>query len=107
MAINARLGVARQHGHAADRRRRRTAPLTPPRSRSSPRTSNAGAIQTLLILGGNPAYDAPADLELREADLPTAPNSIHLSIYRNETSLRVRVASAQAHYLESWGDARA
>jgi molybdopterin-containing oxidoreductase family iron-sulfur binding subunit len=64
------------------------------------------AVQTLLILGGNPAYDAPADLEFAK-NLAQIPHTIHLSLYRNETSVACLWNVPKAHYLESWGDARA
>jgi molybdopterin-containing oxidoreductase family iron-sulfur binding subunit len=66
----------------------------------------SGAINTLLIIGGNPAYDAPADLGFADA-LPTVANSVHLSLYFNETSQASKWHLPKAHYLESWGDARA
>jgi molybdopterin-containing oxidoreductase family iron-sulfur binding subunit len=66
----------------------------------------AGAVDTLLVLGGNPAYDAPADLEL-PAKLARAETTIHLSTYRNETSDICNWHLPRAHFLESWGDARA
>ncbi len=64
------------------------------------------AVQTLLILGGNPAYDAPADLDFAK-NLAQIPHTIHLSLYRNETSVACLWNVPKAHYLESWGDARA
>jgi molybdopterin-containing oxidoreductase family iron-sulfur binding subunit len=63
----------------------------------------AGSVQTLLILGGNPAYDAPADLGFAEL-LDRVPNTIHLSHYDNETSRGCRWHLPRAHYLECWGD---
>ncbi len=65
-----------------------------------------GRIDTLLILGGNPVYTAPADVDFTAA-LGKVGNSIHLSLYRDETSRRCRWHLPQAHFLESWGDARA
>ncbi len=67
---------------------------------------NAGNISTLLILGGNPLYDSPADFEFADA-LRKVPTAIHLSLYRDETSLQCALHLPQAHFLESWGDARA
>lgn len=67
---------------------------------------NAGRIKTLIILGGNPVWDAPADLNFGEA-LARLYRSIHLSEYRNETSQRCTWHVPRAHYLEAWGDARA
>jgi MoCo/4Fe-4S cofactor protein with predicted Tat translocation signal len=65
----------------------------------------AGTVDTLLILGGNPAYDAPADLAFAER-LRTVRTSVHLSLYLDETSRRCSWHVPQAHDLESWGDAR-
>lgn len=66
----------------------------------------AGKISTLVILGGNPAYDAPADLGLDKL-LAKAATTIHLSLYEDETSKLCKWHLPRAHYLESWGDARA
>jgi len=66
----------------------------------------AGRVETLVILGGNPAYDAPADLAFSAA-IKKAPTTIHLGVERNETGVLVRWHLPEAHYLESWGDARA
>jgi Fe-S-cluster-containing dehydrogenase component len=65
----------------------------------------AGAVKTLIILGGNPVYDAPADLDF-EAALAKVETSIHLSEYFNETSAKATWHLPRAHYLEAWGDAR-
>ncbi|TMQ14902.1 MAG: 4Fe-4S dicluster domain-containing protein [Deltaproteobacteria bacterium] len=60
---------------------------------------------TLIVLGGNPVYDAPADLDLAAA-LKNAKTSIHLHEYRNETSLATQWHLPRAHFLEAWGDVR-
>jgi MoCo/4Fe-4S cofactor protein with predicted Tat translocation signal len=67
---------------------------------------NAGAVETLLILGGNPAYTAPPDLGFAGA-LAQVPLSVHLSHYLDETSALTTWHLPQAHYLETWSDARA
>ena len=67
---------------------------------------DAGDVSTLLILGGNPVYDAPADLAFAQA-LQNVETRMHLSPYRDETSLQCHWHLPQAHFLESWGDARA
>ena len=67
---------------------------------------NAGAVKTLLILGGNPVFNAPADLRF-EVALGKVPFSAHLSDYDDETSAACKWHLNAAHYLESWGDARA
>jgi Fe-S-cluster-containing dehydrogenase component len=66
----------------------------------------AGQVQTLLIAGGNPVYSAPSDLNFAEA-LKNVPFSAHLSLYVDETSSQTTWHVPAAHYLESWGDARA
>jgi len=66
-------------------------------------------IRDLVILGGNPAYDAPADLgfaALLEA-FGRRGRIIRLGYHFDETSLLARVHLAATHYLESWGDGRA
>ncbi|HEY5945100.1 MAG TPA: TAT-variant-translocated molybdopterin oxidoreductase [Kofleriaceae bacterium] len=65
----------------------------------------AGQVQTLIMLGGNPVYDAPADLDFASA-LAKVKTSIHLSEYVDETSLKVTWHLPKAHFLEAWGDAR-
>jgi molybdopterin-containing oxidoreductase family iron-sulfur binding subunit len=67
---------------------------------------NDGSVNTLVILGGNPVYDAPADLDFAGA-LGKVATSIHLSEYDNETSQRCTWHLPRAHFLESWGDALA
>jgi molybdopterin-containing oxidoreductase family iron-sulfur binding subunit len=64
---------------------------------------NAGKIKQVVILGGNPVYDAPRKLKLAEA-LSKAKFSAHVSYYKNETSLACSWVSAVAHPLESWKD---
>ncbi len=69
------------------------------------RSLRAGQVSTLIILGGNPVYDAPADLGLAKL-LDGVPTSIHLSGYKDETSRRCTWHVPAAHFLEAWGDAR-
>jgi Fe-S-cluster-containing dehydrogenase component len=66
----------------------------------------AGTVEALLVLGGNPAYDAPADLDFAGA-LAKVQQSLHLSLYADETSKRCTWHLPRAHALESWGDAAA
>jgi len=65
-----------------------------------------GAVQTLVILGGNPVFDAPADLDFASA-MAGVPHSIALGHAVDETSSRAEWHIPRAHYLEGWGDARA
>jgi MoCo/4Fe-4S cofactor protein with predicted Tat translocation signal len=67
---------------------------------------NAGAIKTLVVLGGNPVFDAPADLDFASA-MAKVPQSIALGHTVDETSVKATWHVPRAHYLESWGDARA
>jgi MoCo/4Fe-4S cofactor protein with predicted Tat translocation signal len=66
----------------------------------------AGKVTTLLILGSNPVYDAPADLGFSEI-LPKVKFTTRLGLYEDETSALCHWHVPQAHSLESWGDARA
>jgi len=66
----------------------------------------SGAVETLLILGGNPVYDAPADLNFLEA-LKKVKLRAHVGLYTNETAAWCQWHIPEAHYLESWSDARA
>jgi len=67
---------------------------------------NAGRVSTLFILGGNPVFNAPADLKFAEA-LTRVGESIHLSLYQDETSSVCSWHVHRAHALECWGDGRA
>ena len=66
----------------------------------------AGTIQTLVVLGGNPVFDAPADLDFAAAMAKVA-HTIALGHNVDETSSKAEWHIPRAHYLESWGDARA
>jgi molybdopterin-containing oxidoreductase family iron-sulfur binding subunit len=67
---------------------------------------NDKSIDTVLILGGNPAFDAPADLKL-DAALKAASTVLHLSVHYNETSELASWHLNRAHFLEAWGDVAA
>jgi MoCo/4Fe-4S cofactor protein with predicted Tat translocation signal len=69
---------------------------------------HAGKVDLLIMLGGNPAYDAPADLGF--ADLMKSnkvPLRVHHGLYQNETAELCQWHVNATHELESWGDARA
>ncbi len=66
----------------------------------------AGHVGTLLVLGGNPAYSAPRDLDFAGA-LAKVRTTIHLGVSDDETSRLCHWHLPHAHYLESWGDVRA
>jgi MoCo/4Fe-4S cofactor protein with predicted Tat translocation signal len=65
----------------------------------------AGSVKTLVILGGNPAYDAPADLGW-SALQQSVGEVVRLGLHVDETGALAGTRLAAAHYLESWGDAR-
>ena len=68
----------------------------------------AGKVDMLAILGGNPAYDAPADFGFADALKNTnIPLRVHFGLYQNETAELCQWHVNEAHYLEAWGDARA
>jgi molybdopterin-containing oxidoreductase family iron-sulfur binding subunit len=67
---------------------------------------NAGRVGTLMVIGGNPVYDAPADIDFAKA-LRAVDFSAHLSLYDDETSEHTRWHIPATHTFEDWSDARA
>ncbi|MCH8567575.1 MAG: TAT-variant-translocated molybdopterin oxidoreductase [Balneolales bacterium] len=63
-----------------------------------------GTIDTLIIVGGNPVYNAPADLEFATV-MQQASTTIHLASHIDETSKLAQWHVNRAHFLEFWGDA--
>ncbi|MCU0680735.1 MAG: TAT-variant-translocated molybdopterin oxidoreductase [Polyangiaceae bacterium] len=63
----------------------------------------AGAVETLLVLGGNPVYDAPADLDFARA-LAKVPFRLHLASHVDETGAACTHTLPLAHDFEAWGD---
>src|SRR5579864_8715892 len=69
---------------------------------------NAGKVDLLIILGGNPVYDAPSDLNFADAmKSGKVQLRVHHGLYQNETAELCQWHAHQAHELEAWGDARA
>jgi molybdopterin-containing oxidoreductase family iron-sulfur binding subunit len=68
------------------------------------RSLAAGQVDTLLVLGGDPCQDAPADVELAR-HLARAGVSAHLTLHLNATSTRCDWVLPRCHSLEAWGDA--
>ncbi len=66
----------------------------------------AGSVDILLIMGGNPVYSAPADLEFAAA-MGKVPLRLYFSPYDDETAELSHWHVPQSHFLESWGDVRA
>ena len=67
---------------------------------------NAGQISLLVILGGNPAYNTPYNLNVGAA-IEKAGLRVHLTSQKNETSDLCHWVIPESHYLECWGDIRA
>ncbi len=67
---------------------------------------NSGQVELLLIIGGNPAFNAPVDFSFAQS-LQRVPLRVHHSLYYDETSAFCQWHINAAHYLESWSDARA
>src|SRR5204863_209350 len=64
-----------------------------------------GAVDLLVIVGGNPVYTAPADLELAK-HFEKVRMRLHLGLHEDETSGLCHWHIPEAHFLESWGDIR-
>ncbi|HEY0080605.1 MAG TPA: TAT-variant-translocated molybdopterin oxidoreductase [Pyrinomonadaceae bacterium] len=71
------------------------------------RDIDAGAVELLVIVGGNPVYTTPVDLKLDAARLSRVKTRVHLSLYQDETSQLCQWHVPEAHFLETWSDARA
>jgi Fe-S-cluster-containing dehydrogenase component len=67
---------------------------------------NDGQVDTLVCVGTNPVYDAPADLDFAAAYAKVT-NKIHHGLYRDETAVQSDWHLNAAHWLESWCDALA
>jgi MoCo/4Fe-4S cofactor protein with predicted Tat translocation signal len=69
---------------------------------------NGGKVDLLIVLGGNPAYDAPADLNFADAlKNGKVALRVHHGLYQNETAELCQWHVSASHELEAWGDARA
>jgi len=66
---------------------------------------SAGGVKSLFIFGGNPAYNAPAELGFTDL-LGQVTDVIRLGLFTDETSQLSRWQLPEAHYLESWSDVR-
>ena len=68
---------------------------------------DAGAVEILVIVGGNPVYTTPVDLKLNAERMKKVATAVHLSLYEDETSELCHWHIPETHYLEAWGDTRA
>jgi molybdopterin-containing oxidoreductase family iron-sulfur binding subunit len=66
----------------------------------------SGSVDLLVMLAGNPVFDAPADLDFAGA-LEKVRTCVRLGADENETSRYCHWHIPAAHYLESWSDALA
>jgi MoCo/4Fe-4S cofactor protein with predicted Tat translocation signal len=66
---------------------------------------SAGRVDVLVIVGGNPVYTVPVDLGFADA-MGKVQMRVHLSLYEDETSELCHWQIPEAHFLESWSDAR-
>jgi Fe-S-cluster-containing dehydrogenase component/anaerobic selenocysteine-containing dehydrogenase len=64
------------------------------------------AVDLLVMLGGNPVYNAPVDLSFADA-MKKVRRCVQLGLFYDETSAHCHWHIPQAHFLESWGDALA
>ncbi len=64
---------------------------------------NAGEIDSLLVIGGNPVFSAPGDIKLAAA-IGKIENSIYLGEYDDETAVLCGWSLPLTHPLEAWGD---
>jgi molybdopterin-containing oxidoreductase family iron-sulfur binding subunit len=67
---------------------------------------NTGTVAAMFILGVNPVYTSPADLDFAGA-LKKVPIKVHLGQHIDETAVACDWHINEAHYLETWGDGRA
>lgn len=66
----------------------------------------AGKVELLVILGGNPVYTAPVDLDFPAA-LEKVKLRVHCSSHEDETAALCHWHIPESHSLEAWSDARA
>jgi molybdopterin-containing oxidoreductase family iron-sulfur binding subunit len=76
-----------------------------------------GSVEVLVIVGGNPVYNAPANFGFAERLTRFSEEqdghqgkrwlSVHLSLFQDETSRLCQWHLPEAHYLEGWSDTRA
>ena len=65
-----------------------------------------GAVKTLIILGGNPAFNTPTELGFDDL-IGQVEEVIHVGLHVDETSALATSHVPMKHFLEAWGDNRA
>lgn len=68
---------------------------------------DSNAVKMLVIVGGNPVYNTPADLKLSPERMDKIPLRVHLGHYMDETAELCHWHVSEKHFLEAWSDARA
>jgi molybdopterin-containing oxidoreductase family iron-sulfur binding subunit len=68
---------------------------------------DGGRVKLLVVLGGNPVYNSPADVKLSPERMAKIPMRVHHGLYFDETAEQCQWHVHDKHYLESWSDARA
>jgi len=66
----------------------------------------AGTVETLIVMGANPVYEAPGDVPFAKA-MAKVPFRAHHGLYNDETALLCEWCVPASHALEQWHDARA
>src|SRR5699024_7450405 len=64
---------------------------------------STGSVDTVVMIGTNPGYTAPANLEFKKA-LEQVGTVLHLADHYDETSKLANWHVNKAHFLEAWGD---
>jgi molybdopterin-containing oxidoreductase family iron-sulfur binding subunit len=67
---------------------------------------DAGQVDMLVILGGNPVFTAPSDIKFADK-LAKVSVTVSYGLYQDETSVRCQWNLPEAHAFESWADVRA
>ena len=69
------------------------------------RQMRAGEVESLVILGANPVYEAPGDLDFASA-MEEVPFRAHLGPHEDETAYLCHWHVPESHFLEAWSDVR-
>jgi MoCo/4Fe-4S cofactor protein with predicted Tat translocation signal len=65
----------------------------------------AGQFESIVIIGANPVYGAPADVDVKKALGQARGKIVRVGYFEDETFPYCEWHLPLAHYLESWGDA--
>ncbi|HJZ58565.1 MAG TPA: TAT-variant-translocated molybdopterin oxidoreductase [Gemmataceae bacterium] len=66
---------------------------------------NAGSVAALIMIGVNPVFTSPADVDFATA-LDRVPLKVHMGSHADETAGLCTYHFNEAHFLETWGDGR-